>query len=102
MSLPGKAPFAREVTRARTRPVISDRWTETREVFEAALDQAAGQRAAFLDRRCATDEVLRRDVNALLEADAQARGGAFIRDAVRDAAQHLGRMRESGPNRRFP
>jgi len=82
--------------------VISDRWTETREVFDAALDQAPDQRDAFLDGRCAGDEALRREVDALLQADVLARGGAFIQDVVRDSAQHLGGMRESGPNRRLP
>jgi hypothetical protein len=84
-SLSGKD-LACEVTRARTRPVTSDRWIETREVFQAVLDQAADQRAAFLDRRCAGDDALRRDVNALLAADALARSGTFIRDVVRHAA----------------
>jgi serine/threonine-protein kinase len=82
--------------------VTCDRWTETREVFHAALDQAADQRAAFLDRRCGGDQALRLEVNALLEADALARGGAFIRDVVRDSAEHLVGMRESGLNRRLP
>jgi serine/threonine-protein kinase len=82
--------------------VNADRWTEIRTVFAAALDHGAGQQAAFLDRRCAGDDALRRDVEALLEADAAAPGGTFLRDAVREAARRLAGMRESDPDRRFP
>jgi hypothetical protein len=82
--------------------VTPDRWRETREVFHEALAQAAGQRSAFLDRRCGGNAALRREVDALLEADALARGGAFIGDVVRDAARHLAGVRESGLNRRLP
>jgi tetratricopeptide (TPR) repeat protein len=38
-------------------------------LFEAALDQAAGQRVAWLDQECAGDAVLRGRVLRLLEAD---------------------------------
>ncbi|MBX7117859.1 MAG: serine/threonine-protein kinase [Gemmatimonadaceae bacterium] len=42
------------------------------ELFEAALDQPAADRAAWLAARCADDPALRREVEALLDADAAA------------------------------
>ncbi len=49
-----------------------DRWQQIDALFEAALDQAPDARSAFLDEACADDETLRREVEALLDASAQA------------------------------
>jgi hypothetical protein len=49
-------------------------------IFAAAMDIAdAEQRAAFVERACGGDEALRREVEALVQADQGA--GAFMRAA---------------------
>src|SRR6266496_4205401 len=45
-------------------------------ILNAALELPAGQRAAYLDQACAGDAALRRQVEALLQADGQA--GDFL------------------------
>jgi serine/threonine protein kinase/tetratricopeptide (TPR) repeat protein len=47
-------------------------WTEVTRVFEAALETLPEEREAFLERACAGNADLRREVQSLLEADAQA------------------------------
>jgi serine/threonine protein kinase len=49
----------------------AERYARAQELFDAALDLPPGERAALLDARCNGDDVLRREVEALLEADAQ-------------------------------
>src|SRR5262245_50395263 len=49
-----------------------DRWKQVDELFEAALDCPTSERASFLDRACAGDDELRREVESLLLSDAQA------------------------------
>lgn len=49
-----------------------DRWSETDALFQAALDVPAERRASFVARRCGGDEILRRAVEALLEAHDEA------------------------------
>ncbi len=51
-------------------------WERISEVFHAASELDISQRAAFLDRECRSDEVLRREVESLLAAEADA--GDFI------------------------
>src|SRR5215510_6816917 len=48
-----------------------EQWQKIHELFEAALERPAEDRAAFLDRACAGAEETRRRVEAMLEADAQ-------------------------------
>jgi len=48
--------------------VSNDRWLRVKEVFATALEQEPGQRAAFLDQACANDDVLRAEVDSLLQA----------------------------------
>src|SRR5262245_54754931 len=48
-----------------------EQWQKIHELFEAALELPAEDRAAFLDRACAGAEETRRRVEAMLEADAQ-------------------------------
>src|SRR5712691_10437197 len=52
------------------------RFQTIEEIFRAALDQAPGQIAQFLDKACEGDDVLRRKVEALLAA--RQRVGSFI------------------------
>jgi non-specific serine/threonine protein kinase/serine/threonine-protein kinase len=49
----------------------AERYARAHELFDAAVDLAPRERAALLDERCADNEALRREVEALLEADAQ-------------------------------
>jgi non-specific serine/threonine protein kinase len=43
-----------------------ERWQQVKEVFEAMLERAPAERAALLDRACAGDEAVRREVESLL------------------------------------
>src|SRR5262245_26573174 len=52
--------------------MTSERLAAIEEIFYAALDCAPDQLSAFLDRRCAGDEVLRGKVEELLAAHRQA------------------------------
>ena len=46
-----------------------ERWRRVEELFQAAMDRAPEQRAAFLRQYCDGDESLRREVEALLVSD---------------------------------
>lgn len=50
----------------------AERYARAQEVFDAAADLLTKEQAALLDERCAGDETLRREVEALLAADARA------------------------------
>ena len=43
-----------------------ERWQEIERLYDAALELASGERAAFLEKACAGDEALRKEVDALL------------------------------------
>jgi len=51
-----------------------ERWREVKGVLQAALKRDAADRPAFLDRACATDPVLRREIDSLLAANQGATG----------------------------
>ena len=53
-----------------------ERWQRVETLFQAALDRSPAERPAFLDHACGGDADLRREVEAMLAADAQA--GAFL------------------------
>jgi len=48
------------------------RWKQVDDLLEAALECPASERASFLDRVCAGDEDLRRELESLLKSEAQA------------------------------
>jgi eukaryotic-like serine/threonine-protein kinase len=50
-----------------------ERWREVREVLHEALELAPPERSAYLDRACAADESLRREVESLLASSEEAR-----------------------------
>ncbi|MEM1127516.1 MAG: serine/threonine-protein kinase, partial [Bacteroidota bacterium] len=52
--------------------MATDRWSQVRDLFEAALDRTPDTRQAFLDEACANDPDLRREVDSLLHALDQA------------------------------
>ena len=51
-----------------------ERWTIVDRLFDAALEREPHERAAFLDKACADDEALRREVDSLLAHDSRAAG----------------------------
>ena len=63
-----------------------ERWHQIDRLLEEALERDASDRAAFLDRACAGDEALRRNVEALLAASEQA-GDFLARPALEVAAR---------------
>jgi serine/threonine protein kinase/Flp pilus assembly protein TadD len=64
-----------------------ERWKQVDELLEAALECPAAERPSFLDRACAGDEELRRELESLLISDAQAK--AFIETQPRKVAADL-------------
>jgi tetratricopeptide (TPR) repeat protein len=64
-----------------------DRWRRIEDLFHQVADLAPAERAAFLDRACAGDHVLRHEVESLLAADAPQEG--FLQAAVAQAAEQL-------------
>ncbi|MEO5623438.1 MAG: serine/threonine-protein kinase [Dokdonella sp.] len=48
----------------------TDRWRRLSEIFDAVVEAPASNRPALLDRLCRDDDTLRREVDALLAADA--------------------------------
>ena len=65
-----------------------ERWKEIERLCQSALEMERGKREAWLKQACAGDESLRREVEALLEQQAQAEG--FLKEgAIDDAAKVL-------------
>ncbi len=58
----------------------AERYARVSELFRAAAELLPQDRAAFLEKECGNDESLRREVEALLEADAQSDG--FIEQPI--------------------
>src|SRR6266550_1042104 len=63
------------------------RFQTIEEIFRAALDQAPGQIAQFLETACEGDELLRRKVEALLAS--RQRVGTFIEDSALGIAARI-------------
>ena len=53
-----------------------ERWQQLDKLFHSALEREPEERTAFLDQACAGDEVLRKEVEALIAANEQA--GRFM------------------------
>src|ERR1051325_11625328 len=66
-----------------------ERWKQIEEVFEAAAERGAGERAAYLDAACAGDAELRAEVESLLEHRQPT--GRLISTLFQDAARLLPR-----------
>jgi eukaryotic-like serine/threonine-protein kinase len=56
--------------------MTSERWQQVDEIFQAAIELKAEERPAFVERACAGDEELRREVESLITADEQ--GLSFV------------------------
>lgn len=48
-----------------------ERWLQTKQLFYAAIERGAGNRAAFLDEVCGDDEQMRNEVESLVAAHGQ-------------------------------
>jgi predicted ATPase/predicted Ser/Thr protein kinase len=69
----------------------AERWRQIDQLLKTALEKEPSERADFLGRVCGGDEGLRREVEALLEADQQA--GTFLgTPALQVAAEGLGQQ----------
>jgi serine/threonine-protein kinase len=87
-----KGPSGESITR--TGSVSPEQFARVRAIFEAALERPARDRAAYVDGACGGDEALRREVEAMLAADAT---GIPLLD--RHAPAHSSSAPEEG---RFP
>lgn len=82
-------------------PMQSERWNRIQDLFNAALEREAAERAAFLAAACAGDRALLDEVQSLLEADAKADTlWTRLRPAAPDPAPETQRTeQEIGPYR---
>lgn len=53
-----------------------DLWQQIKDTFHAALERAPSERAAFLEKVCAGDDLLRREIESLIQAYEQT--GKFV------------------------
>jgi eukaryotic-like serine/threonine-protein kinase len=60
-----------------------ERWQEIRDVLEKALELAPGERSAFLNRACSSDQSLRREVETLLASSDDLRSSFLHSSAPR-------------------
>ena len=74
-----------------------ERWAEIERLYHAALPRTAGDRAAFLEDACGTDQELLREVESLLKYEPQA--AAFLESADRRPAWLRGRSVGGVPGR---
>ncbi len=71
----------------------AERWQEINRIFDAAVEIPAEERPAFLRVICGDDESLRRDVEAMLAADADAQSfleESPLRDSTTEAPTMIG------------
>jgi serine/threonine protein kinase/Tol biopolymer transport system component len=54
-----------------------NRWARVKEIFQAALERTPEARHAYLDRACANDSALRREVDSMLRAHVNATATSF-------------------------
>ena len=52
--------------------MTSERWSQIEKLYHAAVELDAALRSDFLDRACAGDEALRREIDSLLAFEPQA------------------------------
>ena len=77
-------------------PLSAEKWQRVKELFDAAADLSARERAALLERECAGDAALHNEVESLLEADEAANSfienpaAAIPRDLLKQAEEELG------------
>ncbi len=67
--------------------MTSERWREIERIFHEALERPASERASFLEKACAGDADLRRQVESLIQSSDDA--GSFIEHPTLDMAGDL-------------
>ncbi len=67
--------------------MTSERWQQVKEIFQAALERAAGERSDFLASACGGDDVLRKEVESLLAS--HEKDGSFIDSPAYEAAAEM-------------
>jgi eukaryotic-like serine/threonine-protein kinase len=72
-----------------------ERWKQVEELCQSALELEEDRRRAFLDRACADDEALRRDVESLLQFET--RGDRFIQEPALEVAAKMIAQEKPGP-----
>jgi eukaryotic-like serine/threonine-protein kinase len=75
-----------------------ERWREIKPLLESALELKAEDRRAFLDKACAGDDELRREVESFLDASEQA-GDFMDKPALEEAARMLAEDKDSNKRR---
>jgi eukaryotic-like serine/threonine-protein kinase len=74
--------------------MTNERWRRVENLFHTALERLPGEREAFLDKACADDQSLRKDVENLLESFDEA--GEFIeKPLIEDSLSNASRPTES-------
>src|SRR5262245_24543960 len=74
--------------------MTNERWQRVENLFHTALERQPGEREAFLDKACADDRSLRKDVENLLESFDEA--GEFIeKPLIEDSLSNASRPSES-------
>jgi len=71
--------------------MLAGRWREIETLYHSTCEQAPGDRLSYLDRVCAGDDALRREVESLLDNDEKAK--AFLESDEPD-----GRREETEPS----
>jgi eukaryotic-like serine/threonine-protein kinase len=64
-----------------------ERWQRVKEIFQAAIQCAPGERSAFLSSECGDDESLRQEVDSLIAS--HEKDGSFIDSPAYEAATEL-------------
>src|SRR5437870_5010445 len=64
-----------------------ERWQKVKEIFQAAVDRAPGEQSDFLASACGEDEMLRKEVESLI--DSHEKSGEFIDSPAYEAAAEL-------------
>jgi serine/threonine protein kinase len=75
----------------------SGRWRQIEQLYHAALEREASQRASFLEQSCAADPSLRQEVESLLSVADDADG--YLKAAVHDATPQVSGVSTAAPSR---
>ncbi len=68
-------------------PLTNEHWQRVKEIFDAVVDLPPQERAATLEKNCADDTTVRREVESLLQSDAQSDG--FIENGIAEVPRDL-------------
>jgi serine/threonine-protein kinase len=77
-----------------------DRWRQISQLYHAALERPVGERPAFLDVACSSDEALRAEVDSLLNNEASAEN--FLASAAEEVVDPFFRNSQTLDSRLEP